>query len=800
MLKKSMTTPGFLSAALYAWGFAGLLAKWYAVGISPVPAALLIVTLLLILYLIFYNEVTVTASLAAIALALLIFLVIFLRNRAEVSESIALYFSEAADLFLFGEEGFYKSHRFLVTLALCLIPALPALLLFGRLRGAAALGVPAGLFFLLELWFGIVDFFPELCAVAGSVITVSAASFARKREAGRRQDEYTGLMARAVAEKSPDREPGIQTGGSLASKLLPVALAATVLVTAILPRNAYGFHSMGLESLVDDVVDIFSLQIGYSRARTAFDLSDFGYGDRLGGPVSLSGEPVFIVAAEAPALLRASVKDVYTGLSWARSPEAAEYRYDSPLASEVRAKAFGEGLPAGSAPYARDKRFSTDGGMAVTLVGAQWRSELLTAGRPYAFESVNIFEFTPYFDTQGQVFSKRALVKGLSYAVYEELLDFTGARFAEAVLGYEEQVREDKASGLVPDLWYEGIVERYTSVPDIVGGPVLDFARQTTEGIASPYRKTLALRESIAARSTYTMSPPAIPADREFISWFLESRSGYCTYYATAMTILARAVGVPARYVEGFSTFRLPEDDEGYYILTGEQAHAWCEVYLEGIGWIPVDATIMYAGLEEAAPDAGFSGSAGSDRPLREPEFPWEDYFDMDGGFAGFDGADAGGFKLPAGSGYFLLAMLLLLPAYGAFLAMRLMRRSFDLAWVQQRMAAEDALLLYWRDILRMLPRLGLETFTGEPPLKMATRMIAFAGSSGDVVITDPDGFLEIAASVEDCVYGDLAPDNFTLLRLSGMQSAMDKAMLKLLKPRVYFLERLRWRRREERT
>jgi transglutaminase-like putative cysteine protease len=716
-----------------------------------------------------------------------------------MSEAIADYFTDAAGFFAFGEEGYYENHSFFVALVLCFLPAVPALFLYGRLRGASALGVPAGLFFLLELWYGIDYFFPELCAVASSTIAVSAASFARKREAGRRQDEYTGLMARAVAEKSRDREPGIQAGSGQASETLTFALLATILISMFLPRSAYGFHIMGVESFVDDFVDLFSVQIGYSRARTVFSLGDFGYGDLLGGPVSLRDDPVFIVAAESPALLRASVKDIYTGYSWEKSSDVTEYRFDSSLASGARAKAFGEGLPEGTGPNARDGRFSADSGMAVTLVGAQWRSELLTAGRPYAFESVNIYEFTPYFDTQGQVFSKRALIKGLGYIVYEELLDFTSTRFTEAVIEYEELVRADKAAGYIHDQWYAEIVERYTNLPGIIDDSVLDFARFTTEGITSPYLKVLALRESLSVRSTYTLSPPVIPANREFISWFMETRQGYCTYYATALTVFARSLGVPARYVEGFTTFRLPEEEEGIYIITGEQAHAWCEVYIEGVGWIPVDATISYAGIEETARDADYAAYAGSDRPLREPEFPWEDYFDAEGGFGGFDEADTGGFKLPAGSGYFLLAMLLLLPVFGVFLVMQMMRRSFDLSWIQQRMDPEGILLLYWRDMLRMLPRLGLRTVTGETPRRMVTRLITIAESREDVVISDPAGFMEIAAAVEDCVYGSVEPDNFTLLRLSDMRSAMDKALLKLLKPHGYFLTRLRWRRAEGR-
>ena len=76
------------------------------------------------------------------------------------------------------------------------------------------------------------------------------------------------------------------------------------------------------------------------------------------------------------------------------------------------------------------------------------------------------------------------------------------------------------------------------------------------------------------------MQVSTIPKDSEFIDYFLfVEKKGYCTYFNTALTVMCRIAGVPARYVEGFKTPN-KKDDSGEYIVSNSDAHAWCEVVL----------------------------------------------------------------------------------------------------------------------------------------------------------------------------------------------------------------------------
>jgi hypothetical protein len=75
------------------------------------------------------------------------------------------------------------------------------------------------------------------------------------------------------------------------------------------------------------------------------------------------------------------------------------------------------------------------------------------------------------------------------------------------------------------------------------------------------------------------------------VEYFLfDSMKGYCTYYASAMTMMVRSLGIPARYVEGYALPAKPGSD-GVYKVTNELAHAWVEVFFEGFGWVRFEPT-----------------------------------------------------------------------------------------------------------------------------------------------------------------------------------------------------------------
>jgi hypothetical protein len=125
------------------------------------------------------------------------------------------------------------------------------------------------------------------------------------------------------------------------------------------------------------------------------------------------------------------------------------------------------------------------------------------------------------------------------------------------------------------------------------------------------------LEEMLAGRAninyTYTKTPGQMPTDKIFPDYFLlESRAGYCTYYATAFVLLVRELGLPARYVQGYlvADERLGKDVVN---VSDSMAHAWPEVYFQGIGWIPFEPTPGFGGAryrfwEPSGPARGAEG------------------------------------------------------------------------------------------------------------------------------------------------------------------------------------------------
>jgi transglutaminase-like putative cysteine protease len=135
-----------------------------------------------------------------------------------------------------------------------------------------------------------------------------------------------------------------------------------------------------------------------------------------------------------------------------------------------------------------------------------------------------------------------------------------------------------------------GIAERYSALPDTVPQRVLDLARDVAGDAPSRYDRALAIERYLRAYP-YTLDLPEPPAGRDLVDYFLfEQQEGYCDYYASAMVVMARAVGVPARLASGFAQGNY-DHDARRWVVTERDGHSWVEVYFEGIGWVEFEPT-----------------------------------------------------------------------------------------------------------------------------------------------------------------------------------------------------------------
>jgi transglutaminase-like putative cysteine protease len=116
------------------------------------------------------------------------------------------------------------------------------------------------------------------------------------------------------------------------------------------------------------------------------------------------------------------------------------------------------------------------------------------------------------------------------------------------------------------------------------------LARQIIGRATNPYDQARAIELYLRSNFAYSLdlSGPA-PAD-PLATFLFEKRAGHCEYFAAAMTVMLRSLGVPARYINGF----LPGDYNelgGDYIVRARDAHSWVEVFFPGYGWQTFDPT-----------------------------------------------------------------------------------------------------------------------------------------------------------------------------------------------------------------
>jgi len=131
----------------------------------------------------------------------------------------------------------------------------------------------------------------------------------------------------------------------------------------------------------------------------------------------------------------------------------------------------------------------------------------------------------------------------------------------------------------------------YTQLPDDFPVEVANLAYEITSGAMNDYQRMQMLEQYLRSNFIYTLTPGPSPADQDFIYHFLfDIQEGYCVHFATAFVTMARSLGMPARYVEGFRLHTRAGED-GYIDVLNNMAHAWAEVYFEGYGWYTFEPT-----------------------------------------------------------------------------------------------------------------------------------------------------------------------------------------------------------------
>ena len=157
-------------------------------------------------------------------------------------------------------------------------------------------------------------------------------------------------------------------------------------------------------------------------------------------------------------------------------------------------------------------------------------------------------------------------------------------------------------------------LDKYTQLPTDFPQSIRNRAREVATGALTPYDKAKAVEQYLKNNFEYNLKIDPPPYNADGVEHFLfTQKEGYSEYFASAMTVMLRSEGIPARLVTGYSLGeKVPDQD--VYMVTDRNSHAWVEVYFPRYGWILFEPT---PGREipravRATPSLGLDGSEGS--------------------------------------------------------------------------------------------------------------------------------------------------------------------------------------------
>ena len=135
----------------------------------------------------------------------------------------------------------------------------------------------------------------------------------------------------------------------------------------------------------------------------------------------------------------------------------------------------------------------------------------------------------------------------------------------------------------------DSIRSHYLQVP-VGSEQVADLAYRVSQQATTPFERTLAIQQHLLENYRYSLEADTTTLSHPLEEFLFTRKTGYCEHYATAMVVMLRTVGIPARLVTGFLATEWNEYG-GYFTVRQRDAHAWVEVYFPHSGWITMDPT-----------------------------------------------------------------------------------------------------------------------------------------------------------------------------------------------------------------
>ena len=372
----------------------------------------------------------------------------------------------------------------------------------------------------------------------------------------------------------------LQAGAALVLGLLVVLIVAVVPGAKAAPLSSLGDSAEGVFEWYED--QFGRLFAGLPSRR---DYTSIVWGDstQFRGSLSLTQQVMFTVKGRPAPYWRVRTYETYTGTGWASNEletvrkqelELEELDRRASVRHQFRINAATNALFSGGEPVDFNVR----------------SAGLIRPGEPW--DPLQILA------TEGQEFFPTRI--NLRYTATGSISNASVNQLQIAGTDY-------------PD-W---VTDTYLQLPDELPQRVRDLAAEVSAGADNPHDKAKAIEQHLKTY-TYNLNIHAPPEGADGVDFFLfTQQEGYCDYYASSMTVMLRAIGIPARYVLGYATGEWDANDATSTVRELNY-HSWVEVYFPEYGWKTFeptsDSAIEFGGgtLPRDLPDLAFESDGGS--------------------------------------------------------------------------------------------------------------------------------------------------------------------------------------------
>lgn len=391
----------------------------------------------------------------------------------------------------------------------------------------------------------------------------------RSHVEAREFDWYTNR----VAFKGTIRNWFFRGGAVLGAVLL---IAAWLTPVGSVQESAKRFqefmNSNGMVRLMDMLNRIFGSLEGQGLAT-----ADYYGSDRLtlGGPISLGDRIIMVVQAPTPLpsqryYWKSRVFDTYSANQW-----SAERSTLLKSTGNTLTLAYPNVDPATRREMTQRIRVAIGGSRLVYAA-----PQPIDIGLPVSVETNELAQgvYDPVV-----IRPLTVLKEGDTYSVTSSIVNLPASQLRQLPADYPAWVTRTNLQ-----------------IPPEISADVRNLAVQIINqaGAQNNYDRAKAIEQWLRNNITYDETPEPPPANQEMVQWVLfRSRQGYCTYYASAMIMMLRSIGIPSRMAAGFSQgFYDPQ--QGSYVVRERDAHTWVEVYFPTIGWVEFEPTSAQETLE----------------------------------------------------------------------------------------------------------------------------------------------------------------------------------------------------------